>query len=134
MSKRLSKYIASFDYFNTSLIALSATSGSISIASFATVIGTPVGASLSITFSLSKGLAKQLLKTTRNKKQKHNKIVMLARSKLYNIESKISEELMNNQVSHKDFMTIINEERNYRELKESIRMMKGQADKKIDID
>ena len=59
---------------------------------------------------------------------------MLARSKLYNIESKISEELMNNQVSHKDFMTIINEERNYRELKESIRMMKGQADKKIDID
>ena len=134
MSKRLSKYIASFDYFNTSLIALSATSGSISIASFATVIGTPVGASLSITFSLSKGLAKQLLKTTRNKRQKHNKIVMLARSKLYNIESKISEELMNNQVSHKDFMTIINEERNYRELKESIRMMKGQADKKIDID
>ena len=133
MSKRLSKYIASFDYFNTSLIALSATSGSISIASFATVIGTPVGASLSITFSLSKGLVKQLLKTTRNKKQKHNKIVMLARSKLYSIESKISEELMNNQVSHKDFMTIINEERNYRELKESIRM-KGQADKKIDID
>ena len=134
MSKRLSKYIVSFDYFNTSLIALSATSGSISIASFATVIGTPVGASLSLTFSLSKGLVKQLLKTTRNKKQKHNKIVMLARSKLYNIESKISEELMNNQVSHKDFMTIINEERNYRELKESIRMMKGQADKKIDID
>ena len=133
MSKRLSKYIASFDYFNTSLIALSATSGSISIASFATVIGTPVGASLSLTFSLSKGLVKQLLKTTRNKKQKHNKIVMLARSKLYNIESKMSEELMNNQVSHKDFMTIINEERNYRELKESIRM-KGQADKKIDID
>ena len=133
MSKRLSKYIASFDYFNTSLIALSATSGSISIASFATVIGTPVGASLSLTFSLSKGLVKQLLKTTRNKKQKHNKIVMLARSKLYSIESKMSEELMNNQVSHKDFMTIINEERNYRELKESIRM-KGQADKKIDID
>ena len=134
MSKRLSKYIASFDYFNTSLIALSATSGSISIASFATVIGTPVGASLSLTFSLSKGLVKQLLKTTRNKKQKHNKIVMLARSKLYSIESKISEELMNNQVSHKDFMTIINEERNYRELKESNRMMKSQADKKIDID
>ena len=66
MSKRRSKYTASFDYFNTSLIALSATSGSISIASFATVIGTPVGASLSLTFSLSKGLVKQLLKTKRN--------------------------------------------------------------------
>ena len=41
---------------------------------------------------------------------------------------------MNNQISHEDFMTIINEERNYRELKESIRMMKGQEDKEIDIE
>ena len=59
---------------------------------------------------------------------------MLARSKLNSIESKIFEALMNNKISHEDFMTIINEERNYRELKESIRMMKGQEDKKIDID
>ena len=41
---------------------------------------------------------------------------------------------MNNQISHEHFMTIINEERNYKELKESIRMMKGQEDKKLDID
>ena len=59
---------------------------------------------------------------------------MLARSKLNSNESKISEALMNNQISHEDFMTIINEEINYRELKENIRMMKGQEDKKIDID
>ena len=59
---------------------------------------------------------------------------MLARIKLNSIESKISEALMNNQISHWDFMTIINKERNYRELKESIIMMKGQEDKKIDID
>ena len=59
---------------------------------------------------------------------------MLARSKLNSIESKISEALINNQISHGDFVTIINEERNYRELKESIRTMKGQEDKKIDID
>ena len=59
---------------------------------------------------------------------------MLARSKLNSIESKIFEALMNNQVSHEDFMTIANEERNYRESKQSIRMMKGQEDKKIDID
>ena len=58
---------------------------------------------------------------------------MLARSKLNSIESKISEAMMNNQISHENFMTIINEERNYRELKESIRMMKVQEDKKIDI-
>ena len=78
--------------------------------------------------------SKKLLKTTRNKKKKHNKIIMLARSKLHNIESKISEVLMNNQINHENFMTIINEERNYKELKESIRMMKDQEDKKIDID
>ena len=59
---------------------------------------------------------------------------MLARSKLSSIKSKISEALMNNQISHEDFMTIINEERNYRELKEGVRMMKGQEDKKTDID
>ena len=59
---------------------------------------------------------------------------MLARSKLISIESKISEALINNQISHEDFITIINEERNYGELKESIRMIKGQEDKKVDID
>ena len=59
---------------------------------------------------------------------------MLARSKLNSIESKISEALMNKKISHEEFMTIISEERNYRELKQSIRMMKGQEDKRIDID
>ena len=51
---------------------------------------------------------------------------MLARKKLNSIESKISEALTNNKISHEDFMTIINGERSYRGLKESIRMMKGQ--------
>ena len=51
---------------------------------------------------------------------------MLARSKLNSIESKISEALLNNEISHEDFMTVINEEKKYRELKESIRMMNTQ--------
>ena len=55
---------------------------------------------------------------------------MLARSKLNSIESKISEALINNEISHADFMTIINEKRNYSVLKESIRIMKGQGNKK----
>ena len=58
----------------------------------------------------------------------------MARSKLNSIESKISEALINNQISHEDFLIIINDEINYRELKESIRMMKSQEDEKIDID
>ena len=66
MSKRLSKYFASFDYFDKSLIALSVTTGSISIASFATVIGATAGvtsASFSLAFSISTGIVKRLLKT-----------------------------------------------------------------------
>ena len=73
MSKRLSKYIDSFDYFDKSLIFLSITTGSVSIASFATVIGAPVGilsASFSLAFSISTGIIKMLLKTTRNEKKK----------------------------------------------------------------
>ena len=51
---------------------------------------------------------------------------MLARSKLNSIESKISEALINNEISHENFMTIVNEEKKDRELKESIRMMNSQ--------
>ena len=45
---------------------------------------------------------------------------MLARSKLNSIESKISEALISNQISHEDFITIVNEEKNYRELKKAL--------------
>ena len=58
---------------------------------------------------------------------------MLARSKLNSIESKISEALIKNEISHEDFMTIINEEKIYRELKENISHF-YQKEKKIDTD
>ena len=51
---------------------------------------------------------------------------MLARSKLNSIESKISEALIKNEISHEEFLTIINEEKKYRALKESIRLMNSQ--------
>ena len=56
-----------------------------------------------------------------------SKIVMLARSKLKTIESKISEALINSELSHEDFITIIKEEKQYRELKESIRMTNNEV-------
>ena len=127
--KKRSKYIASFNYFEKSLILLSTASGSISIASFATVIGVPIAiaiASFSFAFSITTETVKKLLKTTQNKKEKHNKIVLLARSKLNSIEIKISEALINNEIIQEDVTTIINEEKNYREQKESIRIMKSQ--------
>ena len=99
MSKRRSKYIASFDNFDKSLIVLSVTTGSVSIASFATAIEAPVGmmsAISSLACWITTGIVKKLLKTTRNKKKKRNKIGMLPRSKLKRIESKICETLINN--------------------------------------
>ena len=51
---------------------------------------------------------------------------MLARTKLNSIESKISEALINNEISHEGFKTILNEEKKYRELRKSIRMMNSQ--------
>ena len=106
ISKILSKYIASLDYF-----------------------GAPagiIGASYGFAFLITSGFIKKFLKTIRNKKKKHNKIVMLARSILNSIESKISNALMDNEISLEDFKTIINEEKKYWELKESIRMMNSQ--------
>ena len=129
MSKSLRKYIASFEYLDKSLIALSVATSSISIGSFATAIGAPVeimSASCSLAFSITTGFVKKFLTTIRNKKKKHNKIVVLARSKLNSIESKMSEALINNEIGHGDFMTIFNEEKEYRELKENIRMINSQ--------
>ena len=126
ITKNLSKNIASLDYFDKSLNVLAKLSGSVSIASFSTIIGVPAGiieASCRFTFSITSGFVKRCLKTIRNKKKKHNKIVMFARSKLNSIENKISKALTDNEISHEDFETIINEEKKYRELKESIRMM-----------
>ena len=68
MSKRLSKCIASFDYFDKSLIALSVTTGSISIASFATIIGALVGmtsANFSLAFSISTEIVKKTVKNNK---------------------------------------------------------------------
>ena len=76
MGKNLSKYIASFEYFDKSLIVLSVATGSISIASFSTVIGAPVGimiASCSLAFSITTRFVKNFLKTISNKKKNTEK-------------------------------------------------------------
>ena len=115
MIKKFSKYNSSFDYFDKSLIVLSVTTGSIFIASLETVIGAPVGiacASFSLAFSISMGIVNFLKKKQREIKRKSIiKFLYLARSKLNGIESKISEALINNEISHEDFMLIINEEK-----------------------
>ena len=80
MSKIFSKYITSFDYFDKSLTVLSVTTDIISIASFATVTGAPVGmasASFSLAFSISTGIVKKTVEATRNKKKSTIKLLCL---------------------------------------------------------
>ena len=103
--KKLSKYVTVFDYIDKILIVLSATSSGVSIISFTSIIGAPVGiasASFTLIFSLTTGIIKKLLSITRNKKKKH-KILMLTKSKLDSIETLVSQV----KVSHEEFNATI---------------------------
>ena len=109
--KKLSKHIAALDYTDKTLIVLSATNGGISIISFTNVVGIPAGvisASLTLVFSLTTGIIDKLLKETRNKKKKHSKIIMLVKSKLNSIETLMSQALIDLEISHEEFKTIVN--------------------------
>ena len=123
-SKKLSKYVTAFDYIDKVLIALSATSGGVSIISFTSVVGAPVGiasASFTLIFSLTTGIVKKLLNITRNKKKKHDKILMLAKSKLNSIETLISQALIDMEISHEEFIAIFKEKDKYEKVKENLR-------------
>ena len=102
-SKKLSKYVITFDYIDKILIVLSTTSSGVSIISFTSIVGAPIGiasASLTLIFSLTTGIVKKLLNITRNKKKKHDKILMLAKSKLNSIETLVSQALIDLEISH----------------------------------
>ena len=71
-SKKLSKYVAVFDYIDQTLIVLSVTSGEVSVMLFTSIVGAPVGiasASLTLLFSVTTAIAKQLLNITRKKRK-----------------------------------------------------------------
>ena len=94
--KKLNKHLVSFDYLDKIFIALSASFGTLSIASYAAVVGTPVGiagSSLTLIFTIGTGINKSLLKVTKKRKKKHNKIIALAKSKLNMIDTLLSSAL-----------------------------------------
>ena len=120
-SKKLSKYVAAFDYIDKVLIALNATSGGVSIISFTSVVGAPVeivSASFTLMFSLTTGIVKKLLSITRKKKKKHDKILMLAKSKLNSIETLVSQALIDLEISHEEFVTVLKERDKFEKMKE----------------
>ena len=108
--KKSNKYVTVFDYINKILIILSATSGGVSIISFISITGAPVGtasAGFTLIFSITTGKIKKLLNITRKKRKKHDKILMLAKSKLSSIETLISQALNDMEISHEEFITIL---------------------------
>ena len=123
-SKKLNKYLTAFDYIDKVLIVLSATTSVVSIISFTSIVRAPVGiasASFTLIFSLTTGIVKKLLNITRNKKKKHDKILMLAKSKLNSIETLISQALIDVDISHEVFVTILNEKDKYEKMKDNLR-------------
>ena len=67
------------------------------------------------------GIIKKLLKTTRNEKKRHDKIIMLAKSKLNSIETLVSKALIDMEISHEEFITILKEKEKYEKTKENVR-------------
>ena len=106
---------------------LSATSVEVTIISHASIIGIPAGiisSSFTLVFSLTTRITKKLLKQIRKKKKKHSKMIMLAKSNLNSIESLTSQALIDLDISHEEFKTIVNEKGKYDQMKRSIRNKK----------
>ena len=84
ISKKLNKDLVSFNYLDKIFVALLASFGTLSIASYASVVGTPAGiagSSLTLIFTIGTCISKSLLKVTKKRKKKHNKIITLAKNK-----------------------------------------------------
>ena len=110
--KKLNKYIVSFDYLDKIFITLSASFGTLSISSYSTVVDIPA-ASLTLIFTIGTGISKSLLKVTKKRKKKHNKIIALAKRKLNTIDTLSSTALNNSKISHEEFTNIITEKNIY---------------------
>ena len=122
--KKLNKYIVSFDYLDKIFIALSASFGTLRIVSYVSVAGTPAdiaGSSLTLIFTIGTGISKSLLKVTKKRKKKHNKIIALAKRKLNMIDALLSSALNDSEISHEEFTNIINEANIYENIKENIK-------------
>ena len=118
MIKKLNKYLDEI------FITLSASFSTLSIASYATVFGLPVGivgSSLTLIFTIGTGINLSLLRVTKKRKKKHNKITALAKRKLNMIDTLLFSALNDSKISHEEFTNIIIEKNIYENIKENIK-------------
>ena len=122
-SKILSRYVAAFEYIDKILILLSATTGGVSISSFTSVVGAPVriaSVSFTLIFSLATRIVKKLLSTTRSIK-KHDKVFILAKSKLNSTKTLTSQTWIDMEISRGEYITILTEKDKYEKMKQNLR-------------
>ena len=125
ITKKISKYIVTLDYAHKIFITLSASFGTLTLVSHATIVGIPVGIagpSLTLIFTITTGIIKKLLNITKKKKKKHDKIMSLAGNKLNIIKTLLSSALNGFEISQEEFARIIDEKIKYEGIKENIKI------------
>ena len=117
-------FIRKDTYIDKALIVLGAITSGVSIISFTSVAGAPVGtasASFTLIFHLTTEIINILLNIARNKKKKHDKILVLAKSKLSSIEALVSQALIDLEISHQEFVSIFKEKDKYKKMKKKVK-------------
>ena len=114
-SKNLSKYVTAFDYIDKILIALSATSSGVCIISSASVVESPVwvaSASFTLIFFCNNRNNQKITDYNKKQEKKHDKILLLRKSKLDSIQTLPFQALIDMEISHEELNAIIREKKN----------------------
>ena len=121
--KKVVKIKTTLDYVDNILIGLTALSSGVCIASSGSVIGIPLriaGGIFALVNSILIGIIKKVLSVTKNKKKKHSRIMLLAKNKFSKIEELVSQALIDTDISHDEFLNVLNKKKKYENLKYTI--------------
>ena len=124
MSKKHKKVFRVLHYIDHSLIAISTITGCISISTFASLLGIPIGirsSAIELKIWVITAGIKKYKSIIKKKKNKHDKIVLLAKSQLNRMEVLISKALTDSKISHDEFVLINNVLKEYFGMKEEIK-------------
>ena len=122
MSKKHKNVCITLNYIEYFLILSSTITGCISISVFASLVGIPIGitsSAIGLKICAITAAIKKYKPIIKKKKKKHDKIVLLAKSKLNSIEVLISKALIDSVISHDEFIL-----KEYNEMKEEIKNLK----------
>ena len=127
MSRKHKKVCTKLNYIEHFLILASKITGCISISDFTSLLGIPIGITSSAIglklFAITAGI-KKYKSIIKKKKNKHDKIVLLAKCKVNSIEVLISKALTNSNISHEEFLLIKNMIKEHDDMKEEIKYLK----------